>query len=115
MIEVGRPIVRTPQLAALVGRNGARYSYYPLGTSLLALPLVHVGNWLGNGSLEAKQFAFSLTSVPFAAANAPVLFLIWGRLGVAKSTALRWAFAAAFCTPIWVYAGSSLDAAIQAF
>jgi hypothetical protein len=115
MIEVGRPIVRTPELLALRGRDGNRYAFYPLGTSLLALPLVHLGNWLGHGSLEAEQFAFSLTSVPFAAAIAPLLFLIWGRLGVAKSTALRWAFAAAFCTPIWVYAGSSFDTAIQAF
>ena len=115
IIEVGRPIVRQPRLPAIPGRDGLRYSFYPLGTSLIGIPFVRIGGWLGGESLEAKQFAFSLASVPFASGVIALLFLIWRRLGFSRSTAVWWSLVVAFCTPLWPYAGSSFDTAIQAF
>ncbi len=95
------------------GRGGRHYSYYPIGTPLLSLPFLAAGWWLGHDALESKQFAFSLTSVPFAAATVATLFLIFGRLGCSPNRAAGWALVAAFCTPVWVYAGSSFDVAQQ--
>lgn len=95
------------------GRGGRHYSYYPIGTPLLSLPFLAAGSWLGHDALESKQFAFSLTSVPFAAATVATLFLIFGRLGCSPNRAAGWALVAAFCTPVWVYAGSSFDVAQQ--
>jgi hypothetical protein len=115
IIDVGLPIVRHPWMPAVEGRGGLRYSFYPLGTSIVAVPFVQLGDWLGGGSLESRQFAFSLTSIPFAAGTVSLLFLIWGRLGCSRRAALGWALVVAFCTPLWVYAGSSFDTVIQAF
>jgi len=115
LIEIGRPAVRDPSFPGLPGRGGFRYAWYELGSSVTAIPFVLVGGWLGHGSLEAKQFAFSLTTVPFAAGSVAVLFLIFGRLGCSPIVALGWSLVAAFCTMLWPYAGSSFDAALQAF
>jgi len=115
LIEIGRPAVRDPWFPGLPGRGGLRYAWYELGSSVSAIPFVLVGGWLGHGSLESKQFAFSLTTVPFAAGSVAVLFLIFGRLGCPALTALVWSLVAAFCTMLWPYAGSSFDAALQAF
>ena len=43
------------------------------------------------------------------------MFLIFGRLGCLPRRALAYALVVAFCTPLWVYAGSSFDTAPQAF
>jgi hypothetical protein len=53
--------------------------------------------------------------VPFAAAAVALVFLIYGRLGCSPTRALGWSMAAGFCTLLWPYAGSSFDAALQAF
>ena len=115
LIELGKPIIRHPWLPAPVGVDGERYSLYPPGTSLIAIPFVEIGGWLGGGSLESKQFAFSLVTIPFAAGVVAVLFLVWGHLGVPMRNALAWALVVAFCTTLWPYAGSTFDTAIQAF
>jgi len=115
LIEIGLPAVRDPWFPGLPGRWGLRYAWYELGSSVSAIPFVLVGRWLGHGSLEARQFAFSLTTVPFAAASVALLFLIYGRLGCSASRALVWSLVAGFCTLLWPYAGSSFDAALQAF
>ena len=115
LIEIGIPAVRDPWFPGLPGRGGLRYAWYELGSSVSAIPFVLVGGWLGHGSPEAKQFAFSLTTVPFAAGSVAVLFLIYGRLGCSPATAVIWSLVAAFCTMLWPYAGSSFDAALQAF
>jgi hypothetical protein len=109
------PAVRDPWFPGLPGRWGLRYAWYELGSSVSAIPFVLAGRWLGHGSLEAKQFAFSLTTVPFAAAAVALVFLIYGRLGCSPARALAWSMAAGFCTLLWPYAGSSFDAALQAF
>jgi len=92
-----------------------QYAFYPLGTSLTAVPFVKLGAWLGHDSLEAKQFAFSLTTVPVSAAVISLLFLIYGRLGRDLRGALGGSLVVAFCTPVWPYAGSSFDTGLQAF
>jgi hypothetical protein len=92
-----------------------RYAWYELGSSVAAIPFVLIGKRLGHGSLEAKQFAFSMTAVPFAAGVVALVFLIYGRLGCSVARALNWSFVVAFCTLLWPYAGSSFDAALQAF
>jgi len=115
MLEVGRPIVRDTWLPGIVGRGGERYSFYPLGTSLIAMPFAALGSRLSGGSIEASQFAFSMTCVPFAAATVALLFLIWGRLGCSRATALRWSLVVALCTPLWPYAGSTFDTVIIGF
>lgn len=115
LIDVHRPIVRDEWLPAALGRNGFRYTYYQLGSSLTAIPFVLLGSALSHGSLESKQFAFSLTTVPFAAAIVAFVFLIYGRLGCAMPRAAVWAFVLAFCSLLWPYAGSTFDAVLQAF
>jgi hypothetical protein len=115
LIDLGVPAVRDPWFPGVPGRLGLRYAWYELGTSVTALPLVVIGGRLGHGSLESKQFAFSLTSVPFAAGAIALLFLIYGRLGCPLVQSLNWSLAAAFCTLLWPYAGSSFDVALQAF
>jgi hypothetical protein len=115
LIESGRPVVRDPYLPSVMASDGFRYAFYPLGTSLTAVPFVKLGAWLGHNSEESKQFAFSLMSVPFSAATVALLFLIYGRLGVGMNRALAWSLVAAFCTPLWPYAGSSFDTGLQAF
>ena len=115
ILETGIPSVRNPIFEVSAGRGGHFYSFYPIGHSLTALPFVYLGAALGNGSLEAKQFAFSLTTIPFAAGAVSLLFLIYGRLGCTPRRALTWALVVAFCTLLWPYAGSTFDSAIQAF
>ena len=115
LVETGRPIVRDPWVPATRAADGFRYSYYPLATSLVGAPFVALGAWLGHGSLEAKQFAFSMASVPFTAGVVALLFLIYGRLGLTETRALAWSLVAAFCTLLWPYAGSSFDMGPQAF
>jgi hypothetical protein len=113
LLTHGRLDILNSYTPGTAGRGGRHFSYYPIGTPLLSLPFVAAGSWLGHGNLESKQFAFSLTSVPFAAATIAVLFLIFGRLGCTLPSAARWALVVAFCTPLWVYAGSSFDIAQQ--
>jgi hypothetical protein len=115
IIEIGVPAVRDPSFPGIPGRGGMRYAWYELGSSLSAVPFVLVGAWFGRGSLESKQFAFAMTSVPFAAAAVALVFLIYGRLGCSLARALAWALVIAFGTLLWPYAGSSFDAALQAF
>jgi hypothetical protein len=115
LIERGSPEVRERSYRPVKGRGGKPYAFYPLGTSLTAVPLVLLGAWLGHGSLESKQFAFSMTSVPFAAAVVALVFLIYGRLRYSLSQSLTWSLAVAFCTMLWPYAGSTFDVTLQAF
>jgi hypothetical protein len=115
LIDEGVPAVRDPSFPGVPGRGGRRYAWYELGSSVTAIPFVLVGKRLGHGSLEAKQFAFSMTSVPFAAGVVALVFLIYGRLGCSVARALNWSLVVAFCTLLWPYAGSSFDAALQAF
>ena len=67
LIDIRLPAVRDPWFPGLPGRWGLRYAWDQLGSSVSAIPFVLAGSWLGHGSLEARQFAFSLTTVPFAA------------------------------------------------
>lgn len=115
LIDIGVPAVRDPSFPGLPGRWGYRYAWYELGSSVAAVPFVWLGRTLGHGSLESRQFAFSMTSVPFAAAVVAVVFLIYGRLGCSLRAALGWSLVVAFGTLLWPYAGSSFDAAMQAF
>ncbi|HEY7290403.1 MAG TPA: hypothetical protein VH583_11270 [Vicinamibacterales bacterium] len=115
IVETGVPAVRDPTLPGVLGRGGLRYAWYELGSSVTAIPFVLLGKYLGHGSLEARQFGFAMTSVPFASGVIALLFLIYGRLGCAMPRALAWALVVAFCTLLWPYAGSSFDAALQAF
>ena len=93
--------------AVRVGTSSARRSARFRSSSSAA-------GW-ATGRSKHRQFAFSLTTVPFAAGSVAVLFLIYGRLGCSPATALIWSLVAAFCTMLWPYAGSSFDAALQAF
>jgi hypothetical protein len=115
LIETGKPVVRHPLYFGVEGIDGNRYAFYQLGSTITALPFVLTARWLGDGSLESKQFAFSLTTVPYAAGIVSLLFLIFGRLGLTMSRALVWALVTAFCTLLWPYAGSTFDAVLQAF
>lgn len=115
LLDLGRPVVRHPWYFAIQGTDGERYAFYQIGASLTSIPFLLLGDWLGGGSLESKQFAFSLTTVPFAAGIVSLLFLIYGRIGCPISRALAWALVAAFCTLLWPYAGSTFDAVLQAF
>jgi hypothetical protein len=115
LIDVGVPAVRDPWFPGVPGRGGYRYAWYELGASVTAIPFVLAGRALGHDALETKQFAFAMTSVPFAAAAVALVFLIYGRLGCSVSRALTWALVLGFCTILWPYAGSSFDAALQAF
>ena len=115
LIDIGVPAVRDPWFPGLPGRWNMRYAWYELGSSVTAVPFVLLGSRLSHGALEAKQFAFSMTSVPFAAAAVALVFLIYGRIGCSMNRALRWSLVVAFCTMLWPYAGSSFDAALQAF
>lgn len=115
IIETGRPVVRSPFYPAVFGVDGRRYAFYQLGATVTALPFVWLGDRLGGGSLESRQFAFSLTSVPFAAAIVVLLFMIYGRLGCTVRRALAWSLVSGFCTLLWPYAGSTFDAVLQAF
>ncbi len=115
LIDIGVPAVRDPAFPGLPGRGGYRYAWYELGSSVAAIPFVLAGKWLGGGSLESRQFAFSMTTVPFAAGAVAALMLIYGRLGCSLGRAIVWALVAAFGTLLWPYAGSSFDAAMQAF
>src|SRR5688572_21358898 len=115
LIERGVPAVRNPLYPGVRGRDGQKYAFYQLGASATAVPFVFLGRQLGHGSLESKQFAFSLTSVPFAAAMVALMFLIYGRLGLSLRHALGWSLVVAFCTLLWPYSGSSFDAVLQAF
>jgi hypothetical protein len=115
LIDIGVPAVRDPWFPGLPGRGGYRYAWYELGSSVAAIPFVLLGGRLGHRSLEAKQFAFSMTSVPFAAGAVALVFLIYGRLGLSIRRALSWSLVVAFGTLLWPYAGSSFDAALQAF
>jgi hypothetical protein len=115
LVERGEPVVQHPWYFAVNGVDGKRYAFYQLGATLTAVPFVLLGDWLGGGALEAKQFAYSLTTIPFAAGVVSLLFLIYGRLGCPMRRALLWAVVAAFCTLLWPYAGSTFDAVLQAF
>jgi len=115
MIELGMPVVPNPMYTAVRGPDGQRYAFYQIGASAAAVPFVLLGRRLGHGSLESKQFAFSLTAVPFAGAIVALLFLIYGRMGLSLRQALNWSLVVAFCTLLWPYAGSTFDAVLQAF
>lgn len=115
LIERGSFEVRERSYNPMKGRGGKRYAFYPLGTSLTAVPFVLFGGRLGRGSLESRQFAFSMVSVPFAAAVVALVFLIYGRLRHPLWQSLTWSLVVAFCTLLWPYAGSTFDVALQAF
>jgi hypothetical protein len=115
LIDIGVPAVRDSSFPGVPGRGGYRYAWYELGSSVTAIPLVMLASRLARGSLEARQFAFSMTSVPFAAATVALLFLIYGRLHCSMRSAAGWALAVGFGTMLWPYAGSSFDAALQGF
>jgi hypothetical protein len=115
LIEIGMPAVRDPNFPGIPGRRGLRYAWYELGSSLAAVPFVWLGGALGHGSLESRQFAFAMTTVPFASGVVALLFMIYGRLGCSLPQALRWSLVVAFATLLWPYAGSTFDAAMQAF
>ena len=114
LLDIGVPAVRDPAFPGLPGRRGRRYAWYELGSSIAAMPLVAAGRALGHGSLESRQFAFSMTSVPFASAAVALVFLIYGRLGCPLPRAVGWSLVVTFGTLLWPYAGSSFDAAMQA-
>ena len=115
LVDAGVPAVRDPSLPAVPGRDGYRYSWYQLGTSITAVPLLVLADQFASGSREARQFAFSLTSVPFAGGVVALLFLIYGRLGRSRQRALLWSLVVGFGTLLWPYAGSTFDATLQAF
>jgi hypothetical protein len=115
LLARGTPDILDPATPAVFGRDARRFSFYPIGTPLMSMPFVALGEWIGRGSLEAKQFAYTLTSIPFAAATVATLFLILGRLGCTMPRAALWSLAVAFATPLWVYAGSTFDTAQQGF
>lgn len=115
LIAVGKPIVTHPWLASVRGVDGQRYAFYQPGHSLLGIPFILVGNMLGDGFRESRQFAFSLTTVPFAAGAVALLFLIYARLGISLVRATVWSMVTAFTSLLWPYAGSTFDLAIQAF
>jgi len=115
LIEIGVPAVRDPNFPGIPGRRGLRYAWYELGSSVAAVPFVRLGGALGHGALESRQFAFAMTTVPFASGVVALLFMIYGRLGCSLPQALRWSLVVAFATLLWPYAGSTFDAAMQAF
>ena len=115
LIEIGVPAVRDTWFPGIPGRGGYRYAWYELGSSITAMPFVMLASRLGRGSLEARQFAFAMTSVPFAAGVVVLMFFIFGRLHCSVPSALRWSLVVGFCTMLWPYAGSSFDATLQAF
>lgn len=114
LIELGRPLV-THKLPAVQMPNLDFYAFYQVGTSILAMPFVLLARWLAPGSINAEQFAFTFTTVPFAGALASLVYLTWVRLGLSFERARNWALLHAFGSLLWVYAGSSFDLAPQAF
>jgi len=114
LLELGRPVL-THWLPVVQGPDLQFYGYYEFGTSVLALPFVMLARWLAPGSINAEQFAFTLTTIPFAALTVALLFLAFVRLGRSPSSARNWALLGGFGSMLWPYAGSTFDLAPQAF
>ncbi|HKO94075.1 MAG TPA: hypothetical protein VJU61_23135, partial [Polyangiaceae bacterium] len=114
LIELGKPVLRH-KFPSVQGPDLDFYAHYEFGTSVLAMPLVLLARWLAPGSLDAEQFAFTLTTIPFAALTVCLLFLAFVRLGQTPTSARNWALACGFGSMLWPYAGSTFDMAPQAF
>lgn len=114
----GRPVVRDPWVGSIkgvAGLGGAVYSNYGAPASVLSMPLVWLGLHRAHSDIQTTQFLFSLTSPLVGALIAPVLFLIYLELGVAKRSALFWTGVSMFATMIWPSSCTTLDNAQNAF
>jgi hypothetical protein len=114
LIELGRPII-THRVPAVQAPSLDFYAFYQFGTSVLALPFVLLARSLAPGSINAEQFAFTLTTIPFAALTVAVLFCAYVRLGLSRPAARNWALLCGFGSMLWPYAGSTFELAPQAF
>lgn len=113
----GRPVLRDPWIAPLMGvrgRGGLLYSHYGAPASLFSIPLVWLGLHENVIPRETSRFLFSLTSPISGALIAAVLFLFYCELGLGPRRALAWTMASTFTTLVWPISDSSFDNAQHA-
>jgi hypothetical protein len=107
-----------PEYYAIESRGDHLYNRYPLGASLLALPLIAALGIAGNvdaavdpehlirtGWAPVLEVAVASSLV---AASAGLLFLVGRREGLGRAMAVVFALTFAFCTPAWSTASRGL-------
>lgn len=114
IVQNGSPIVTDTALPPTpIGRDGRHYFLGPTA-SLVAVPLVAIGNAVDSEYPPLLEFMFSFTTAIIAAIGSVLLFGIYQLLGVARRRAVLWTLAAAFATLTWPLATSVFDQAQQA-
>ena len=116
LLRLGRPILTDPltQRYGAVGAEGEIYAKYGPAASIAGLPLVALGALTDDPLGETRRFLFSWTSALLGALTAPLLFLLYRRLGVGRGAAVAWVLVAAFATLVWPLATSTFDQAQHA-
>lgn len=113
IVQNGSPIITDTALPPTpIGRDGRHYFLGP-APSIVALPLVAIGNAVDSERPPLLEFMFSFTSALIAAFGSVLLYAIYGLLGVARRRAVGWTLVAAFATLTWPLATSVFDQAQQ--
>src|SRR5207249_6301865 len=90
------------------GRGAHYYTNHGLGQSLLVIPFLLLGNYLGNAT-----FLVSLLGPLACALACVVLFSFCLRLGYSPKTAVSLSLIAGLCTQIWPESKSPFDHSIE--
>jgi hypothetical protein len=103
--------VRDPDLWFPVapGRDGKIFTCYRLPHSLLGVPALWLADVTGPVSEARRHFFFALIGPLAGAALALAYAIAFRRQGLSPRSALAWAAAGVFCTPVWYYSTTTFD------
>lgn len=115
-IEVAKSLVKGFDLAVplgtgLRGGDGRDYSWFGIGSVLLALPFYIIGEWAG----IAPDRSFDMFILSICSATAVLVFLFSVRLGYSLRASLTSSFFYGLGTMAWPYSKDSGDHSIETF
>jgi hypothetical protein len=114
LLHTGKPAIIDPALKRLRigsphGRDGKQYSFYGIGGSLTAIPLLYVADFFNDSNEDLHRFLFATTGAFFGALTLAVLYLFYRDLGVSSRRAVLWTLAIGTTTLVWTTATTTFD------
>jgi hypothetical protein len=111
LVEHGDAEIRDPNVTftVLPGRDGRRFSNYRLPQSLAGAVAIWCADATGPRD-EMRRHFFFVQIGAVACGVLAVCYALWfRRLGLSPKSAIGWALAGIFCTPVWFYGTSVFD------
>ncbi len=111
LVEHGDAEIRDPNVTftVLPGRDGRRFSNYRLPQSLAGVVAIWCADATGPRD-EVRRHFFFVQIGAVACGVLAVCYALWfRRLGLGPKSAIGWALAGIFCTPVWFYGTSVFD------